>query len=448
MCAFIVFGGLRYIWPGRVEPFELEKSPVGWAPWTDRSPPPVEHRPVDQRRSRNESLDILSLHGWSVAVGAYDGLPPALLERDLHRLADAVVRVGGSSDAMRDNYTVAVELGPRSKWRDPGDGSVAGLDGIVPWRRVANGPVPVKLIPDPAELRGAFSWIDGPRPRSVDWSAPLSEVFLESGTMGRLTLFVPGFFSWSGEVVAPGQPAIGRINARGFLMRRLGTTDRVVVGGSSGVYLERVEQSLRVGVPGGGRLVARVKTVRLNAGSYLVQVEPGATDGPGAYRFLAFPFADAWPVNRAWRDLRDRTGPASVVLSDDLPRPTEYGWSLMYVPRASPIGSDPDGDSHDESVLDPLPFPPEMPLWGDPPESQERLALPESFARVSPIISIHKGIGWEPFDETYRIEAGSSEAALRGGGLRMVVIFGNASEASIEELVRVLHDPAGGPDTP
>lgn len=191
-----------------------------------------------------------------------------------------------------------------------------------------------------------------------------------------------------------------------------------------------------MGTPAGGQLAARLKTVRLNDGVYLVQVEPGTPES--SYRFLAFPFADAWPVNHAFRDLAIRSGPAQVRLSAGLVEPTEGGRSLLAVPWPAPIHSSSRELASDESVIDPLPYPPTLPLWGEAAKNQERLVLPDSFARMNAVITVRKGEGWQPFSETYAIEPGVSDSALRQRDLRLTVIWGTASNSDLEQLVRRL----------
>jgi hypothetical protein len=430
--------GVRYVWPEQASPFELESASIGWGARVHQTQPlDANHEALKYRRS-TDSFAILSKHGWSVSVGAYRGLPSNILDRDLHRLADAVNHAGGRFDVMRDNYSLINQPGPQAKWRSASGESVAGPDGLVPWRYVGDGPVPIKLVPDPDTLRREFRWDDS-ETNPVDLTSPFSELSAKSGFVGRSLLFKPGLNSHLDFIVAPPQPAVGQINSRGFQTRSLGHANRAVVGGSGESHFERIERSLRAGVPGGGQLAARVKTVGVNESVYLVQIEPG--DGVnGAYRFLAFPFADAWPVNHAWQTLTSREGPAQVKLSGNLTGPSEGNRSLMVVPCPTPLVSLSGMQINDESVIDPLPFPSMFPLWGNPSDNQERLIIPEMFARTNPVVTISKGEGWQPFAESYNIHAGLSAATVLRRDLRLIIVFGCAEKEDLDCLVRFLHN--------
>lgn len=202
----VVVAIFHYIWPVRVSPFLLERSRIEWK--AIPSPTLQEANSAVLRRSLADSLNVLERHGWQVSAGAYEGLPPEVLAADVGRLADAVLRVGGRFHAARDNYTLEHPAGPRAGWRRTDGKSVADPDGFVPWRSAGDGPVPVKLVPNPDAIRRTFAW-PGRGPVPVDLTAPFAELSKTSRTVGRMLLFTPGLNSRSGFIVDTRSPPSG-----------------------------------------------------------------------------------------------------------------------------------------------------------------------------------------------------------------------------------------------
>lgn len=372
----------------------------------------------------------LSERSWLVSVNAYEGLPESVLRRDLQRLLLAVERFGGRFSLERDNYTLQSTGGASARWRAASGSSVAGPDGLIAAVPAASAPVPVKLVPDPAVVRTAFRWRDSPDP--VELSATFGDLVQASGRVGRSILFKTGATSDCRATVPHPQPGVGTINARAFLVQSICDADRAVFCGNRDEMLARTERALNSRAPGGGRVDVRLKTIALNESIYLLQAEPGAGKPP--YRAVVFPIADAWPANLAYADIGTRSGPATVLLGPDLIEPMEAGRSLLFVPR--PEGA-PTAQvlGRDESVIEPTPFP-TLPLWGSPPTGQERVAIPETWSKDSGVLSVRKGPGWRPFGETYVIEKGIDPKAVEAGDIRLILLFGCATEQDIENLVR------------
>lgn len=385
--------------------------------------------PRDQR-GVEDLMERLSERGWLVSVNAYEGLPESVLRRDLQRLTSAVERVGGRFSLERDNYTMQSTGGPSARWRAASGSSVAGPDGLIAAVPAASTPVPVKLVPDPAVVRAAFRWQSSPDP--LDLSAPFIDLVQASGRVGRSILFKTGAASDCRATLPHPQPGVGAINAKAFLVQSICDADRAVFCGNRDEMLARTERALNSGAPGGGRVDVRLKTVALNDSIYLLQVEPGTGERP--YRTVVFPIADAWPANLAYVDMSTRSGPATVVLGPELTEPKVADRSLLFVPR--PEGAlQAQVPGRDETLIEPVPFP-VVPFWGSPPTGQERIVIPESWSSDAALVSVRKGPNWRPFSETYVIEKGIDPKVVEAGDVRIIVLFGCATEQEIENLVR------------
>lgn len=426
VAVFVVLA-IRWGWPRTDESTKHESIRIV-AP----SPPPLGELPEqgDDQSGVEDLMKRLSDRGWLVSAKAYEGLPVSVLRRDLQRLALTVERVGGRFSLERDNYAMDSTGGPSARWRVASGSSVAGPDGLITAIPAASAPVPVKLVPDPAVVRAAIRWRDSPHP--VDLSATFGDLVQASGRVGRSMLFKTGAGSDCRATVPHPQPGVGTINARAFLVQSICDADRAVFCGNRDEMLARTERALNSGAPDGGRVDVRLKTIALNESTYLLQAEPGSGEPP--YRLLVFPIADAWPVNLAYADLGTRRGPTTVVLGPELSEPSEAGRSLLFVPRPEGApGADVSG--RDETLIEPTPIP-AVPLWGSPPTGQERIAIPESWAKDAALLSVRKGPGWRPFGETYAIEKGIDPKAVAAGDIRLIVLFGCATEQEIEALVR------------
>jgi hypothetical protein len=383
-------------------------------------------------------MERLADRGWLVSTSAYAGLPDAVLQRDLARLASAVERIDGTFSLQRDNYAIGSPGGTSSRWRAASGNSVAGPDGKIAAVPAGSGPVPVKLLPAPETVREAFRWPASHN--TLNLSSPFEDLVVAAGRVGRSILFKTGPTSDCRATVPHPQPGIGAINARSFLVQSICDTDRAVFCGGRGDMLARTERSLNRAAPGGGHLDVRLKTVALNENVYLMQVEP-PTGEP--HRSLVFPIADGWPANLAYADLSSRSGPGAFAVAPGLVEPTEGGRSLLVVPRPEEK-SLAQTATRDETLIEPTPFP-TVPLWGSAPTGQERFALPETWADADALFTVRKAPDWAPFSETYIIEKGVDRQAATASDIRLIVLFGSATDDEIADLVRAAQHAPSGP---
>lgn len=397
-------------------------------------------------------LSAIEEKGYRLDLAAYEGFDCGVLAADLRYFAAAVEAVGGTLRVQRTEYDlekrlIEVELKGNYGAVKPTQSSMEWVAFELPLESL-----PIKLVPHPARLEAYLRSLaphDLQKLNLPDITRPFDEYVQSGSAYARGVYFTPSPAGEEGRYwcARPEKPLVGAGWTRGqpwyyspaYLGKMIGHDDQ----------LARPLREIRLGDPGGAKLLGRMSVLGLNKGVCLVELEQ-LTDK--TLRYLAYPVADGNGLPRRSRLQADSQsmGPYENSVRSPIHDPRLGRHSLLK----APLPQRPQAIGEEESALQRSPGPRRPSVWTaqeeqrfregrtmKPPYPQERVVLTPPFAELDPpVVVLRKDEGWAPFREDYVLDNRLSFEGADHDTARLLCVFTSVSPKSLLELIGVLHN--------